>query len=120
MSRANSIINQMQKAAKTHALQKEMKISDRQLAACYGLSKITVKDMKRDYGRTQHMVFVEFLEYVCRVAHTVEFIDVKDPKRHTYNRKPKVETTDHYEEELKIPDFSAGSDKDDAIEERRA
>ena len=91
-----------------------MKISDRQLAACYGLSKITVKDMKRDFGRTQHMVFVEFLEYVCRVAHIVEFIDVKDSKRISYSRKPQVETTtEHHDKDFKIPEFSEGSDKDD-------
>lgn len=45
--------------------------------ACWGLSKITVKDMDRDFDRTQHMVFVEFLEFLCRVAHVAQFSDCK-------------------------------------------
>ena len=38
---------------------------------------MTVKDMDRDFERTQHMVFVEFLEFLCRVAHIVTFNDMK-------------------------------------------
>ena len=29
----------------------------------------------RDYERTQHMVFVEFLEFICRVAHVANFVE---------------------------------------------
>lgn len=45
--------------------------------ACWGLSKITVKDLHRDFDRTQHMVFVEFLEFLCRVAHIAQFVECK-------------------------------------------
>jgi len=43
--------------------------------SCWGLSKITVKDMDRDFDRSKHMVFVEFLEFLCRVAHVANFVD---------------------------------------------
>lgn len=58
---------------KWHPLERILKISDYEVSVCWSLSKLTVKDMKRDYGRTQHMVFVEFLEFICRVAHVAHF-----------------------------------------------
>ena len=66
--------------SKKHPLGKQLQIKDREIATCWGLSKLTVKDLDRDYGRTQHMVFVEFLEFICRVAHVAEFVDI-DKKR---------------------------------------
>ena len=41
--------------------------------------------MDRDYERTQHMVFVEFLEFLCRVAHVAQFIDIKPVSRIKYD-----------------------------------
>ena len=52
-----------------------MVITDEALATCWALSKFTIKDMARDFSRTQHMVFVEFLEFICRIAHKAHFIE---------------------------------------------
>ena len=42
---------------------------DRVSKTCWGLSKMTVKNVTKDYYVTQHMVFVEFLEFLCRLAY---------------------------------------------------
>ena len=30
---------------------------------------MTVKNISKDFSRTKHMVFVEFLEFICRIAY---------------------------------------------------
>ena len=44
-------------------------IDDKIAKTCYGLSKMTVKNLNKDFHRTKHMIFVEFLEFICRVAY---------------------------------------------------
>ena len=72
---SKSLFDFIKYLAKKHPLGKMLVISDYQLMSCWGLSKITVKDMGNDFDRTQHMVFVEFLEFLCRVAHVAYFSD---------------------------------------------
>ena len=61
--------------AKKHPLSKTLVYTDDNLKRCWGLSKITVKDMNRDFDRAKHMVFVEFLEFLCRMAQYCSFIE---------------------------------------------
>ena len=63
----------IKKLSKKHPLGKILSIKESDLETCWGLSKITVKDMEKDFDRTKHMVFVEFLEFLCRVAHIAKF-----------------------------------------------
>ena len=70
ISHALGLIELVREVTKKHPLGRVLVISDKDVSTCWGLSKITVKDMDRDFERTQHMVFVEFLEFLCRVAHT--------------------------------------------------
>jgi hypothetical protein len=58
---------------KKHPHKRIMVISDSALRTCWGLSKFTVRDLVNDVNKYQHMVFVEFLEFVCRVAHVATF-----------------------------------------------
>ena len=62
-----------------------MYISDEALSTCWALSKLTVKDLSRDQARTQHMIFVEFLEFICRVAHVALFQE-PEKKRNKYGQ----------------------------------
>ena len=73
--RALELLDLIRFVSKKHALNRPISITDETIRTCWGLSKLTVKDMKRDYGRTQHMVFVEFLEFLCRIAHVTEFLE---------------------------------------------
>ena len=59
------IMDQQAKKRKKRTLHIEDKIA----TTCYGLSKMTVKNISKDFSRTRHMVFVEFLEFICRIAY---------------------------------------------------
>ena len=55
-----------------------MVITDSAITTSWGLSKLIVKDTQRDFARTEHMVFVEFLEFICRIAHEAYFSEPKE------------------------------------------
>ena len=97
-----------------------MYISDEALSTCWALSKLTVKDLSRDQARTQHMIFVEFLEFICRVAHAALFQE-PDKKRSKYAQASveSSETSDWLEEFVR-PELSEGTDREDQIEEMKA
>ena len=60
------LIMEHQKQTKTKRM---IQISDKIAKTCWGLSKMTVKNIEKDHKRTKHMVFVEFLEFICRLAY---------------------------------------------------
>ena len=49
------------------------KITLEKTRTCWALSKMTVRDLARDQERTEIMVFVEYLEFLCRVAYIADF-----------------------------------------------
>lgn len=74
-SRALQLIKNIMFVTKEHPMERPMLISNDAILASWGLSKLTVKDLQRDYERSYHMVFVEFLEFMCRIAHIAKFQD---------------------------------------------
>ena len=103
--------------SKLHPLGKMLVVSDKEIAACWGLSKLTVKDLERDFGRTQHMVFVEFLEFICRVTHVAGWAEV-DKKRVAMIYARRLEeggpqSEDEEDANFVAPENSDGSDDAD-------
>jgi hypothetical protein len=47
----------------------QLNISEKDLAFCHGMSKMTVINESANYKAYQGMQFVEFLEFVGRIAH---------------------------------------------------
>ena len=50
-------------------------MSDKEARFCYGMSKMTVKDEVTNHEEFDKLKFVEFLEYLGRVAHA-KYIDM--------------------------------------------
>ena len=73
---AHRVIDTTKKQSKEHPLSRNLIVSDFEVTTCWGLSKLVVKDMQTDFDRTSHMVFIEFLEFICRIAHICQFVEL--------------------------------------------
>ena len=81
---AHRVIDTTKKQSKEHPLSRNLIVSDFEVTTCWGLSKLVVKDMQTDFDRTAHMVFIEFLEFICRIAHICQFVET-DKRRVQHN-----------------------------------
>ena len=72
-----------------------------------------MKDLSRDQARTSHMIFVEFLEFICRVAHVAYFYE-PDKKRNKYNQVvAEPESSSDWLDEFVRPELSEGTDREE-------
>ena len=72
--------------------------------------------MVRDHSRCKHMVFVEFLEFICRVAHAAQFYEI-DEKRLAMNKRLSIhhsDSSDFHEDDMNVNiESSDGSAEDE-------
>ena len=52
----------------------EIDLSEKEAKFCFGMSKMTVKDEVKNHAEYDKLKFVEFIEFIGRVAHT-RYID---------------------------------------------